>query len=142
MELCGGSARSMNPAEPALNLKQAPKARTWARGRVARQGDVQNLKCSQKALNFDERQKCAKSATAVSCGSWCPVQYVQFCWPLTPDKTKVISPSLVVCAAAAGADLTAAELRCGAAEAHGAGVHKPAFASPDENLAVEANKRS
>lgn len=75
-------------------------------------------------------------------GVWCLVQYMQFCWPLTPDKTKVISLSLVVCAAAAGADLTAAELRCGAAEAHRAGVRRPAFASTDENLAVEANKRS
>lgn len=135
----------MHLAEPALNLKQAPMTRTWAggrkAGRVGRQGDVQNLKCSRTALNFDDRQKCAKSAAAVSCGSWCPLRYAQFCWPLTPDKTKVISPSLAVCEAAAGADLTAAELRCGAAGAHKAGVCRPAFALHDVNLAVEANKR-
>lgn len=50
-----------------------------------------------------------------------------------PDKTKVISPSLAVCEAAAGADLTAAELRCGAAGAHKAGVRRTAFALHDEN---------
>lgn len=136
----------MHLPELALNLKQAPMTRTWAGSRkaggVGRQGDAQNLKCSRTALNFDDRQKCAKSAAALSCGSRCPLQYAKFCWPLTPDKTKVISPSLVVCEVAAGADLTAAELRCGAAGAREAGVCGPAFALHGEKpLAVEANKR-
>lgn len=34
-KLCGGTERSMYLAEPALNLKQAPMTRTWARGRKA-----------------------------------------------------------------------------------------------------------
>lgn len=38
-----------------------------------------------------------------------------------------------MCEAAAGADLTAAELRCGAAGAHKAGVRRTAFALHDEN---------
>lgn len=39
-ELCGGTERSMYLAEPAMNLKQAPMTRTWARGKAGSQDKV------------------------------------------------------------------------------------------------------